>query len=50
MVGAVVITVGFYTVIWGKIREETSDDTSDGNNVDSSAATDVIAPLLRNKV
>ncbi|KAI3452400.1 hypothetical protein Pfo_009065 [Paulownia fortunei] len=45
VIGSIVITVGFYTVMWGKTKEEISD-TSDDNDVESSTS-DVIVPLLK---
>lgn len=45
MIGFAVITMGFYTVMWGKHKEEISD-TSTENNVETSR-TDVVVPLLK---
>ncbi|KAI3452399.1 hypothetical protein Pfo_009064 [Paulownia fortunei] len=45
VIGSVVITMGFYTVMWGKMKEDISN-TSDDNLVESST-TDVIIPLLK---
>ncbi|PIN06346.1 hypothetical protein CDL12_21095 [Handroanthus impetiginosus] len=44
VIGSVVITVGFYAVMWGKAKEEAIDD----NNVEELPATDLIVPLVKN--
>ena len=44
VIGAAIIAFGFYTVMWGKAREEIEDMTTSG--IDSSSHKD---PLLQNK-
>ncbi|KAL3629244.1 hypothetical protein CASFOL_026466 [Castilleja foliolosa] len=46
VIGSIVITVGFYTVMWGKTKEEIID-TSNDNLVYSSPTDHVIVPLLK---
>ncbi|KAL3629245.1 hypothetical protein CASFOL_026467 [Castilleja foliolosa] len=46
VIGSIVITVGFYTVMWGKTKEEIIV-TSNHNLVESSASDHVIVPLLK---
>ncbi|GFQ04376.1 wat1-related protein at5g40240 [Phtheirospermum japonicum] len=46
VIGSIVITVGFYTVMWGKTKEEIII-TSNDNLVESYATDHVIVPLLK---
>ncbi|KAL3629246.1 hypothetical protein CASFOL_026468 [Castilleja foliolosa] len=48
VIGSIVITVGFYTVMWGKTKEEIIVIvTSNDNLVESSVSDHVIVPLLK---
>ncbi|KAL3813777.1 hypothetical protein ACJIZ3_015045 [Penstemon smallii] len=44
VIGSLIISFGFYTVIWGKSNEEKNDDVSNGYNIESP--NDEVAPLL----
>ncbi|KAL3813775.1 hypothetical protein ACJIZ3_015043 [Penstemon smallii] len=45
VIGSLIISFGFYTVIWGKSNEEKKDDdVSNGYNIESP--NDAVAPLL----
>ncbi|KAA8548067.1 hypothetical protein F0562_004672 [Nyssa sinensis] len=45
VIGATIIPIGFYTVMWGKAKEEMGDDCETGN-LESSSSTQKI-PLLQ---
>lgn len=48
VVGATVIAIGFYTVMWGKSKEEMEEDEETTADIlESSSSTEKI-PLLRN--
>ncbi|KAL3813778.1 hypothetical protein ACJIZ3_015046 [Penstemon smallii] len=44
VIGSLIISFGFYTVIWGKSNEEKNDDICNGYNIESP--NDAVAPLL----
>ncbi|KAK4477400.1 hypothetical protein RD792_016621 [Penstemon davidsonii] len=45
VIGSLVISFGFYTVIWGKSNEGKNDDVSNGYNIESP--NDAVVPLLK---
>ncbi|KAJ7953660.1 WAT1-related protein [Quillaja saponaria] len=48
LIGAAIITIGFYAVIWGQAKEEKI--VSDESGISSSVSTTSRAPLLQNSV
>ncbi|XP_052195208.1 WAT1-related protein At3g28050-like isoform X1 [Diospyros lotus] len=48
MVGATIISVGFYTVMWGKAKEDMAEGCETGD-VESSPSSDERIPLLRSR-
>ncbi|XP_050231182.1 WAT1-related protein At3g28050-like [Mercurialis annua] len=47
VIGGIIISLGFYTVIWGKAQEDKMDEDEKDENYDSSCSPKV--PLLKNK-
>ncbi|KAK4477398.1 hypothetical protein RD792_016619 [Penstemon davidsonii] len=45
VIGSLIISFGFYTVIWGKSNEGKNDDVSNGYNIESP--NDAVVPLLK---
>ncbi|XVF16472.1 hypothetical protein REPUB_Repub10bG0033800 [Reevesia pubescens] len=45
LIGATIISIGFYTVMWGKAKEETAEDCGNGASIDSPSSHKV--PLLQ---
>lgn len=46
LIGATIISIGFYTVMWGKAKEEIGEDCEGGSLESPQAAQKV--PLLQN--
>ncbi|XP_022739811.1 WAT1-related protein At3g28050-like [Durio zibethinus] len=45
LIGATIISIGFYTVMWGKAKEEMADDCGNGTTMDPPSSYQV--PLLQ---
>ncbi|MBA0559820.1 hypothetical protein Golob_016764 [Gossypium lobatum] len=38
LIGATTISIGFYTLMWGKVKEATAEDNGSGSTIDSSSS------------
>ncbi|KAJ0037710.1 hypothetical protein Pint_23044 [Pistacia integerrima] len=47
LIGAVIIVAGFYAVMWGKLREES---TTEGYRIENFIISSEKVPLLQNKI
>ncbi|KAJ0095865.1 hypothetical protein Patl1_16203 [Pistacia atlantica] len=47
LIGAVIIVAGFYTVMWGKMKEES---TTEGYRIENFIISSEKVPLLQNKI
>lgn len=50
VIGAIIIAMGFYTVLWGQAKEKKADVAADDddNNTTSAIQNTTTAPLLQN--
>lgn len=47
VIGSVIISIGFYAVIWGKAKEETTKDETDFTSSIGGSSSDSKVPLLQ---
>ncbi|XP_051140962.1 WAT1-related protein At5g40240-like [Andrographis paniculata] len=52
VVGSIIITVGFYTLLWGKFKEEMTEEPSPPSDhhttvLSSDGSDDIVAPLIK---